>query len=61
MTSGDRSSLRREMQMENKLLKEYKAASHRKWLKRQEEYHKIIERDCYGYKRAKVQDVEGTG
>lgn len=57
----ERSRLRKRMQSDKMLSQAYKAASHSKWVSRQEEYHKIIERDCYGYKRAKIQDVEGTG
>ena len=37
-----------------KLRKTYKAWNHEKWLKRQEAYHKIIARDCYGCKKSKV-------
>lgn len=33
-----------------KELKARKDYQHKKWLKRQEDYHKIIERDCYGIK-----------
>lgn len=32
---------------ERKLRKEY---MHRKWISRQQAYHKMIERDCYGVK-----------
>lgn len=49
-------------QISNEQAKELKARkehSHNRWLARQQEYHKIMERDCYGYKRAKIQDVEG--
>lgn len=34
---------------------------HKKWLERQTDYREIKERDCYGYKSAKVQNVEGIG
>ena len=35
--------------------------SHDVWKNRQAEYRKIKEQDCYGYKSAKVQNVEGIG
>lgn len=39
----------------DKLLRqEMKMFSHEKWEKRQQDYRRIIERDCYGYKKAKV-------
>lgn len=31
--------------------------AHKVWLNRQNEYQKIKEQDCYGYKSAKVQNV----
>lgn len=49
-------------QINNEQAKELKARkehSHNRWLARQYTYHKIVERDCYGYSRAKVQNVEG--
>lgn len=33
-----------------KELKARKAYKHAQWIKRQDDYHKIIERDCYGVK-----------
>lgn len=40
-----------DLYVSRKVKKEY---THEQWLKRQQEYHKIIERDCYGYKKQKV-------
>lgn len=31
--------------------------SHKVWLKRQADYQKIKDQDCYGYKSAKVQNM----
>lgn len=42
--------------IERKARREY---SHRVWQKRQSDYQLIKERDCYGYKSAKVQNVGG--
>ena len=35
-----------------------KKHSHEVWLNHQNEYQKIREQDCYGYKSAKVQNVD---
>jgi hypothetical protein len=34
-----------------KLNRAYKKYNHEKWIRRQEEYHKMIERDSYGIKK----------
>ena len=50
------------IQINNEQAKELKARKehvHNRWLARQQEYRKIMEQDCYGYKRAKIQNVEG--
>lgn len=35
--------------------------SHDVWVDRQTKYQQIKERDCYGYKSAKIQNVGGIG
>lgn len=44
-------SYQEENEMQAKELKLRKKFQHEKWLKRQSDFHKIIERDCYGYKK----------
>lgn len=39
----------------------HKQHAHKVWLDRQERQKRIKEQDCYGYKGAKVQNVEGIG
>ncbi len=46
-----KSDFRKENEAQAIELKLRKKYQHGKWTKRQEEFHKIIERDCYGYKR----------
>ena len=43
--------MRKENNLQAQELKLRKKYQHDKWLKRQEDFHRIIERDCYGYKR----------
>ena len=40
-----------DLYVNRKAEKEYQR---KQWLKRQQAYHKIIERDCYGYKKQKT-------
>lgn len=40
--------------------KAHKAYSHKVWKDRQTAYQQIKERDCYGYKSAKVQNMDGS-
>lgn len=40
-----------DLYVNRKAEKEYQQ---QQWLKRQQAYHKIIERDCYGYKKQKT-------
>ena len=38
----------------------YKKWSHDQWVKKQNDFHKIAERDCYGYKKAKQNRARRT-
>ena len=49
-----KNSIDREV-IEHKARREY---SHRIWQKRQSDYQLIRERDCYGYKSAKIPNME---
>jgi hypothetical protein len=43
-----------------RLNRAYKKYNHEKWIRRQEEYHKMIESDSYGIKKNKVQNLGRT-